>query len=285
MESSVTVRSSAIELIAFFALAFIISWGFWSLPLLEAAGVIGNPLSPTLTRLFGAFGPSIAAVALARADGRRPLMRLLDRFRRWRVRPQWYVIALLLPAAVSVTVTGVSILLGRPIPDFSNPPVQQLYPLPPEAADLGLGLLFPIVFVQTLLLSSPMGEEIGWRGYALPRLQADRSALWASIILGVVWGLWHVPLFFVPSDPLEGTFLPALLVGIVAESILFTWVFNNADRSLLLVLLLHTSIIITDLFLSAAEPIPFLEAAITWTIAVVILGTYGPETLVRSDSR
>jgi membrane protease YdiL (CAAX protease family) len=185
------------------------------------------------------------------------LNRLLGRFRKWRVAPRWYAVALLLPAVVSLTVTGVSILLGRPVPDFSNPPVRKLYPLPPEAVDLELGILFPIVFVQTLLLSSPMGEEIGWRGYALPRLQADRSALRASVILGVIWGIWHVPLFFVPGDPLQDTLLSALLVSIVADSILFSWLFNNTDGSLLLVLLLHTSIIVTDLFLSAPDLFPF----------------------------
>jgi uncharacterized protein len=281
MGSAVTVRSSSADLVVFFVLAFAISWGFWSLPLLEAAGLVSNPLSPTLTRLFGVFGPSVTAIVLAGADGRRALTRLLGRFRRWRVRPRWYAVALFLPAAVSLTVTAVSILLGRPAPDFSTPPVRELYPLPPEAADLALGILFPIVFVQTLLLSSPMGEAIGWRGYALPRLQADRSSLWASVILGVIWRVWHLPLFFTPSDPLGDTMPSAYLVGIVAWSILFTWVFNNADGSLLLVLILHTSFIVTDLFLSATEPIPFLDAAITWGLVLIILGIYGRETLVR----
>jgi membrane protease YdiL (CAAX protease family) len=284
MEPANTVRSSSAELVAFFLLTFGISWGLWSLPIVEASGLFSNPLSPTVTRLLGAFGPSVSAVILAAADGRRALARLLGRFRRWRVRPRWYAVALFLPAGVSLTVTGVSILLGQPVPDFSNPPVRELYPLPPEAANLGLGILFPIVFLQTLLLSSPMGEEIGWRGYALPRLQADRSALWASVVLGVVWGIWHLPLFFVPGDPLQNSLLSALLVAIVADSILFSWLFNNTDGSLLLVLLFHSSIIVTDLFLSASGGIPFLDAAISWMIALVVLAAYGRETLTKGDS-
>lgn len=285
MGSAVTIRSSSTDLVPFFILTFAISWGFWSLPLLEAAGLVSNPLSPTLTRLFGAFGPSVAAIVLAGADGRQALTRLLGRFGRWRVRPRWYAVALFLPAAVSLTGTTVSILLGHPVPDFSTPPVRELYPLPPEAVDLGVEILFPIVFVQTLLLSSPMGEEIGWRGYALPRLQSNRSALWASVILGVIWGVWHLPLFFVPGDPLGDTMLSTHLVVIIAWSILFTWVFNNTDGSLLLVLLLHASFIVTDLFLSAAEPILFLDATITWGIVLIVLGIYGRETLVRRVPR
>lgn len=281
MESAGTGRPASIELVVFFGLAFTISWAFWSLPIVEAAGLFSNPLSPTLTRLLGAFGPSVAAVALAAADGRRALVRLLGRFRRWRVQPRWYAVVLLLPAGVSLTVTGVSVLFGQPVPDFSDPPVRELYPLPPEAAGLGLGILFPIVFVQTLLLSSPMGEEIGWRGYALPRLQADRSALQASVLLGGVWGVWHLPLFFVPGDAIQDATLSAFLLGIIASSVLFTWVFNNTGGSLLLVLLFHTSLVVTDLFLNAAEPIPFLDVTITWMIALAVLGLYGRARLVR----
>jgi hypothetical protein len=284
MASVSTDRPHSAELVVFFGLTFMISWVFWSLPIAEEMGLLSNPLSPTLTRLLGAFGPSAAALALAAADGRRALAHLLGRFRTWRVKLRWYAVALLLPAALSLTVTGISILFGRPVPDFSNPPVRELYPLPPEAAELGLGILFLIVLFQTLLLSSPLGEEIGWRGYALPRLQADRSALRASIILGVLWGVWHLPLFLVPDDPLQNATLSAFFVGIVASSVLFTWVFNNTDGSLLLVLLFHASLIVTDLFLSASEPFPFLNAAITWVIALVVLTVYGRETLVKSDS-
>ena len=85
-------------------------------------------------------------------------------------------------------------------------------------------------------------EEIGWRGYALPRLQARHSALVASLVVGVVWAFWHVPKFLTAGGGQDDSSFWLFLVGTVATAVLFTWVFNSTGGSLLTVTLLHASL-------------------------------------------
>jgi membrane protease YdiL (CAAX protease family) len=194
-------------------------------------------------------------------------------------------VALGLPLAVSVLATGLSVAAGEVVPDFTSPPVYELYPLPPTLAETGLVVLFPTIFVQTLLFSSPMGEELGWRGYALPRLQARETALRASVVLGVVWATWHLPLFLTPGDPLASEPLLGWVTDIVAYAVLFTWLFNNTGGSLFLALLFHTAIAVTGLFVSAAEVVPVLDDLLTAAIVLLVLYRYGPRTLTRESRR
>ena len=97
----------------------------------------------------------------------------------WRVSIFWYLFSFLVPAVIVLLAIGLHILLGGAVPEFGDP--AQWY------------LVIP-VFLYVLFFSV-LGEEIGWRGYALPELQANHSALTASLIIGVIWGLWHVPLW------------------------------------------------------------------------------------------
>jgi uncharacterized protein len=158
-------------LIAFFVLAYAFSWWPWPL---YALG-----LSPGA--IVG-FGPFLAAVVvLALAGGKAGVMILLRRMVRWRVAPLWYAAALLLPVAIALGATVLNVLLGA---------------RPPSSAELGVWpRLIPTYFL--LLLIPGIGgawEDPGWRGYALPKLQVGRTALLASLILGVVWAFWHLPL-------------------------------------------------------------------------------------------
>ena len=187
----------------------------------------------------------------------------------WRVSILWYAFVLLYPVVLSLATTSLYVLFGGQAPDFADPPVLRVYPLPPELLKVGPLVLLPFVFLITLLISSPMGEEIGWRGYALPRLQANRSALTASVILGLLWGLWHLP-----RDLALGQFSFWSLLGIVAVAILFTWVYNNTGGSLLLALLFHTSISVTGLFLSTVDP-PLLSLALAWIVVGAVIAVAG----------
>ncbi|HEY0604289.1 MAG TPA: CPBP family intramembrane glutamic endopeptidase [Herpetosiphonaceae bacterium] len=260
-------------LIAFGLLAFGISWGVWIPLALAAQGLIGLPLSPTLLTLLGAFGPSLAAILLtATTEQWVGVRKLLGRLLIWRVGIHWYLFVLMWPAVLSLLTTAVHVVLGHAAPNFAHPPLLDLYPLPPNLGLIAWWVLVPLIVVQQLVVSSPMGEEIGWRGYALPRLQARTSPLGASIILGLIWSVWHLPLYLTRGHPLAGEFFGWLPLGLIPTTILFTWVFNHTRGSLLLALLFHAAINLTDLFLARTATLPLISPALTWVVALLVVG-------------
>lgn len=262
------------HLLAFVLLTFAISWSAWIPLALASRGVIGLAISPGLLKLVGTFGPSLAAVIVTGLSGHRAaVQRLLARLLIWRVSIVWYGFVLLWPAVLSLTTTAIHLALGAPAPDWDNPPLRSLYPLPPELAQIGLWALLPFVFVQQLVLSSPLGEEIGWRGYALPALHTRTSSLIASVVLGLIWSVWHLPLYFTSGDPAAGTFFGWLPLGLIPTTMLFSWVFSHTRGSLLLALLFHTAINVTGLFLAATATIPLVSPALTWIVALIVLGS------------
>ncbi len=134
-----------------------------------------------------------------------------------------YAVALLGPALVVLSALGLGVAVGSPLP-----------PAPPLSACLSV----PIMFVAFMLLGAI--EEIGWRAYALPRLLNRLAPVRASLLLGVVWGVWHAPQWFIPETGQSGFPFPAFVVWVVALSIMFTWIFNGT-RSVLLVILIHAA--------------------------------------------
>jgi membrane protease YdiL (CAAX protease family) len=142
---------------------------------------------------------------------------------RWRVHPAWYLIALVGPFLVTGLSGVVAVLMGAPSPGWG------VY------SDLS-GLATTIV--ATMLVVG-LFEEPGWRGYALPRMQRGHSALWAALVLGVVWALWHLPEMV--GDPGEREPIPYSL-SVVAQSVLLAWIYNSTRGSLLLVVLFHGAV-------------------------------------------
>ncbi|WP_254544323.1 CPBP family intramembrane glutamic endopeptidase [Halomarina pelagica] len=289
MDSTISARGSHTRrlnadgkgLAAFFALAFFLSWLLWIPAALASREIVEAPLSTGTARFLGVFGPTVAALVVTGAtEGRPGVRRLLAGLHRWRVGGRWYLFVLLWPPALLLGVGVLATALGGPFPDYATPPVLDLYPVPPEVAALGPWPLFPVVFLQTLLLGSPLGEELGWRGYALPRLQAGRSALVASVLIGFAWGLWHLPLALTVGDPLNGTRFAPYLATVVLDAILFTWVFNNTDGSLLLAILFHTSIAVAGLFVAAPDA-PLLSLGLRAATVGAVLALTDPATLTR----
>jgi CAAX protease family protein len=167
----------------YFVLAFAFTWGFWVPAALEARGLI-SPL-PVPATFLGAFGPLLAAVVVtAQESGRVGLRSLLGRVVRWRVAPIWYGVAILGPLASMLGAIALHVLLGGQPPSLGL-----LIAAPPT-------LLIAVVY---MMITVALGEEVGWRGYALLALQTRYSALLASLILGVLWTLWHLPVFFNPG--------------------------------------------------------------------------------------
>jgi uncharacterized protein len=249
-------------LTAFFVLACALSWWPW---ILYSVG-----LSPT--PIVGV-GPFLAALlVLAVTEGKSGVVGLLRRMVRWRVGIQWYAVALLLPIVVTLAAAALNVfLLGAQRTS--------------SVADLGGWSSFLLLFLLSLLIPGFAGtwEEPGFRGYALPRLQFRYSALIASLILGVLWAFWHLP--FVVTG--EHIWIDATLF-IIEWSIVYTWLFNNAKGSVLIVMLFHA---MNNTFSSAFESQMFsgadsvnqawLRLALWGVVAIVLVIVYGSQNLSR----
>ena len=120
-----------------------------------------------------------------------------------------------------------------------------------------------VEFVRVLFLGGPLGEELGWRGFALPRLQGRHTALTSSVVLGLVWGLWHIPLYFVPGTgqyeiTRSGNGVAFAIGGAatwtIGLSVLFTWLFNQTRGSLLVVIGFHAAVNLAALFPPRSGP-------------------------------
>lgn len=200
----------------FFVLAFLITWSLQLPAVLAARGWISGPPERYMMLVgLGAFGPAAAAMVTTRIEGT-GVRALLRPFEIWRVGAPWYLAALLLPGAIFVIAAGAYDALGHCEPLF--------YP-PNTPAFVAAAVVFP------------PGEEIGWRGFALPRLIERFGPFTASVIIGVLWTFWHVPMLTLQgvSRELYFVFVPFMVGG----SVLFTWVFRHTRGSLLLAVLVH----------------------------------------------
>lgn len=173
-------RLQRTPLLGFFVMTVVWSWACWALsPAIRPQ----LPWLATLLMFAGSFGPSLAAfvvVASTRPVG--GLRAWLSRCLQWRIGWGWWAFALLLPLAVMLLAAGMHIALGG---DMATAPAS------------GHLLMTVVNLPLVLLLGGPLGEELGWRGYALPVLQDRLGWRVASLGLGLVWGAWHLPLFFI----------------------------------------------------------------------------------------
>ena len=249
----------------FFLLTFGLTWAVW-VP--RAAGVPVGVVGQLWT-----WAPAVAAVlAAALTGGRAGVRRLLSALGRWRVAWRWYVLVILGPAAFSAAVAGAYALVGGSF----------------AAAFPAASTAFPslVLFLVLLTVTDGLGEETAWRGFALPRLLERHRALTASLLLGLVWGLWHLPLVFTEGSGLFGQPVWLLLTDILAKSVLFTWVFLRTRGSVLLAALLHGStnlfVVSPTLAMSGSLVLPGLALAAKWllVIAVVLIG--GPALMRRT---
>jgi uncharacterized protein len=221
----------------FYLLAFALSWLIEIPQAAAARGLIHIEL-PGAVGFVSALAPALAAIALSAAEGGiAEVRRLLGRLLRWRVSPKWYAMALGGFPMLALVAVGLASVGARRAPDFSISYIHNVFPQFPS--NLSPWLLLPPFLIYSILTSAP--EEVGWRGFALPRLQERLGTVYASLAVGFLWGLWHLPLFFYPQAAQSGLSFPLFLAGTLSTSILFTWIFNGTGRSLLLVSVLHSS--------------------------------------------
>jgi len=162
--------------------------------------------------------------------------------------------------------------------------------IPPGADNLVQALATPAFWLVGIVMSlvlGPLSEEFGWRGFALDPLQARWSALVASLVLGVFWLLWHAPEFFmvgIPTGEIVSGIVPFLTFAadVIAMAVLYTWVFNNTNRSILSAILLHFSHnFILNMLVPLSERADLFQSIILVLISVVVISVWGPKSLAR----
>jgi membrane protease YdiL (CAAX protease family) len=218
-------------LVAFFVMAYAFSWLVWAPWVLggDGAGLFPMNISQTASGYLNATailaGPTLAAfIMTVTTEGREGVRRLLGRYVLWRVGLRWYMFALI----------GVPLimLLGTMVYSMELPNLGAL-------GGPSYLLSYLLSFALVTVLGGPLLEEGGWRGFALPRMERLHGPLLASLILGILWALWHLPEFLVPSWTAAmggGSIVVITLFTITAVTftVVITWVFNNTRASLLL---------------------------------------------------
>ena len=218
--------------------------------------------------LLGVFAPAIVALALsARERGRAGAWALVARIGRWRVGGRWYLFAAFYMAAVKLTVAVVHRVATGAWPRFGDTP----------------WFIMALAVVTSMWFQA--GEEIGWRGYALPRLAERMTPAAASVLLGVIWAAWHLPLFYILGGDTVGQSFPLYLLQITALSVAMAWLYFRTSASLLLVMLMHAAVnntkdIVPSAGATMANPMSFagtlvfrLTVAVMWVAAAYFLLT------------
>jgi len=211
--------------------------------------------------------------------GRDALVVLLKRYLIWRVDWKWWAVALLLSPALQFASVLLTSWLTRVPADFSHPMIRYVVPLDAPL----LALLVPWIFFEIFT----NGEEMGWRGYVLPRLQVKYNALVSSLILGVIWSAWHLPKFFGTGRNVHQSLFWYTLFCLAA-SVLYTWLYNNTRCSLLLVTLFHAMQNTAGMFLPVQFAVPGgIERNIMIVLyviaAVVVTFVAGIKNLSRTE--
>ena len=248
--------SLAASLFLFFTLAFALMWIlFFAVAFVPIPA--RSPLGGGLI-LLGAFAPALAAVAVTfRTEGRAGVIALLRRITQWRVAANYYVFAFGFMVTIKLTAALIYRASASSWPRFDT---SQWYLIPVAVA-----------------FSTPFqaGEEIGWRGYALPRLAERFGLASASILLGLIWGIWHLPQFFIREGDAYQQSFPVFVLQVTALSVVFAWLYTRTNGSLLLTMLLHAAInnskdIVTSGVIGGTATFGFRASRISW-IAIVLL--------------
>lgn len=253
-------------LVWFYVLAFAISWLGW-LPTVAGSRAVSPFDSPAFQFLLilPAIGPTLAAIIVTReSNGKAGVSLLLKPLLQWRVGILWWGIAILAPALLLVVGKIATQALG-----FVATSAPQVNPVAIAIS----------AFVMSVL-SNPW-EEVGWRGFALPRLQKRHNALVATLVVGVLWGLWHLPLFFWIGNPMSNYPFSAWFISTVAVSFVYTWLYNSTNGSLLVVALFH---VLGNAFGVIVSGVSIFALAVVYcVVAVLLVAVFGKSNLARRE--
>ncbi|HEV8550663.1 MAG TPA: CPBP family intramembrane glutamic endopeptidase [Polyangiaceae bacterium] len=226
----------------FFVLTFLFTWGLQVPGVLAQRGVLGgDPRAYLPFAGLGIFGPLVAAVYWARREGGRAGVKaLLSPLLRFRVHPGWYAAALV-PAVLLSALLELLNLAGRHGPTAYLPALS--------------GVVFGLV--------ASVAEEVGWRGFALPRLERRWGGFAASGLIGLLWCLWHIPMFLGQGVPMN--LMLVLLLFFVGGSLFFTWLFDGSGGSLVIAVVAHLGAHLNNSFRPLpGEVVPLVAHAIVF---------------------
>ena len=240
-------------LATYFVLAFALAWWTWPFVLLNPASAPMLPWSPIFAAL----------IVLAITEGRQGVMALLRSTFRWRVDPVGYVAALGIPIGLWAVAAAIPTALGAR----------------PDTAFFGDFLLFPITLLTTAVVKGPLTEEPGWRGFALPRMLDRWAPLVASLILGVIWFVWHLPLLIQDTTGTQRPLVPYFVV-VLALSVLATWLWSAA-ASVFIVIVFHAAINSAGAHIVPAFPVPD-QITIWWTFAMLMVAAAATATFTSA---
>ena len=247
------------SVIAFVLLTFATTWALW---------IAASALSPdnlAIASLPGTIMPAAVALWLARRESKRSLRDLVARLFKWRVSAWYYVFALTFMAAVKLLAAFFYRLKTGGWPPF--------------------GTTSLLVLLVAVLLSTPVqaGEEIGWRGFLLQRLAERMGFAWASLLVGLIWAAWHLPMFFIRGGDMVGLSFPVYALMVTALSVALAWLYSRTSGSLLLTMIMHAAInnmaaIVPSrspadpdhVFAFVTSPMGWLTTLTLWAVAAIL---------------
>jgi membrane protease YdiL (CAAX protease family) len=252
-------------LLKFFLLTYAVTWACFITVVRISHGQA--PSSPALALvsgfllLLGTFAPSLVALWItARTEGRPGVSDLLRPVVQWQVGARWYLFAICYLPAIKLAVALVHRVMTGSWPRFGS---ESWY-----------------IIVLAIAISTPVqaGEEIGWRGYALPRLAGRLGFARASLLLGLIWSCWHLPIFFLPGADKYGQSFPVWTLQVVALSVAITWLYAHTNGSLLLTMLMHSAVnqtvgIVPSANVNPGNPFALSVSLVMWLTAAFLWGT------------
>lgn len=248
-------------LVAFYILAFAITWLAWMPQAAYSHGLF--PFDSPIFYFIGGIGPMAAAYIVLRVQhGKEAIDKLFAPLLHWKVSVTWYIVAVLGFALIGMAAAALD---GHLVEQLKN---------------LNLTFALFMTFVRYLIAAIP--EEVAWRGFAQPRLQTRYSALVSSLIIGVLWALWHLPLLL-NQDNVMSTYPKYLyFIEILAGSVIYAWLFNSTRGSALIVTIYHCFVNTVGTVLNIGR---LEQAAVMVFVAVLIIIIFGASNLSRKSKQ
>ncbi|MFW5794278.1 MAG: CPBP family intramembrane glutamic endopeptidase [Bacillota bacterium] len=245
------------RLILFFVFAYLFTWFFWSISLLDSQGIIISPIPREVFGIIGAFGPSIVGLIFLTRFKNRKVVNILKETFILKGPLFWKLFAFLfMPFLLffSYLITHYLFNIEYTLEWFKTP------------------LAIPIVYLYILFLGGPLGEEIGWRGYALKELLRKFNPFIASLILGIIWTFWHIPAFFIEGSAQAGISFYLYIINTLIISLYITILFIKTEFRISSALYFHASAnFALGIFYIIDEPLGLLFVGIFMVISVIYL--------------